>query len=229
MTDERRLRDRSLRLRFSCELLFSMYFSAVLLAAEESRDWSWATQIRVWYFSYFYPQTPHGIDSPYFERKIEFLLAWVITALVFVALRSLYRIPIARALLEWLIGLVALVGMPATLLWTGFGSRALLLSAICLGVAIASLYVLAMRHSANWLKLLIVACYFVVTTWLAWKSWTTLPLWLFALLPSLDWIPATYPVMKNLFPLLGFVLAVFWVVRTGSREESVLTRSVESV
>jgi hypothetical protein len=226
MTDERRLRDRRLRLQFSCEVLFSIYFSAALLVSEESRDWSWATQIRVWYFSYFYPQSPHAIDSPYFERKIEFLLAWVIATIAFVVLRSLYRIPNARALLRWLIGLVALIGMPATLLWTGFGNRVLLLFSIGLGVAIASLYVFATRHSVSWLKLLIIACYFILTTWLAWRSWITLPLGLFALLPSLDWVPGTYPVAKNAFPLLGFMLAETWVLWTNSIQTPTPTRNL---
>jgi hypothetical protein len=206
------LRIRRERLKFTCELLFSIYLSIVVFAVEEQRDLSWSTQFRLWYFAHRYPNAPKPIDSPDFERIVAFLLAWLLMIVLLVLLRFLNRIAAASIALQWLVGFTALAGLPSALLCAGYGNRKLLLALIGLSGLVAYIYVFRRPRVSDWVSLLFLCLYFIFTTWVAWRSWSTFPVAIFMLWPGLDWILGTYPVAKNLFPLIGFFLSATWLM-----------------
>jgi hypothetical protein len=201
---------RGVLLRFTSELLFSLYFSTLLVAVEEHRGFSWSTQFRLWYFAYRHPSAPKPIDSPHFERMIAFILAWLFVVAVFMLLRFLHRLSAVSDAVQWTIGFVALAGLPGALLCDGYGNRKTLLVLIGVGVFVSSVCVFRPWRMPNWMSLILLGFYSICTTWVAWESWTTFPLPVFAVWPGLDWVLGTYPAVKNIVPLLGFLLVVAW-------------------
>lgn len=200
------------RLRCACEAMFSLYFSALLIGAQENRDLSWSTQFRVWYFSRRYPQAPKPIDSPHFERMVAFVLAWLLVIVIFVFIRFLNRFPRARTATQYFVGLLSLGGLPIALLYDGFGDRRLLLIIAGVSALVVFLYVSQEWRLSTWVNLTLLCVYFTFATWIAWHSWTTFPLAFFVLWPGLDWIPGTYPVARNILPMLGFLLSAAWAM-----------------
>lgn len=199
-------------LRCACEVIFSLYFSALLIGAEENRDLSWSTKFRLWYFSHRYPQAPKPIDSRHFERFVAFVVAWVLVIVIFAFLRLMNRFPRARVASQWFVGLVSLCGLPVALLYDGFGDSKLLLIMAGVSAVLVFLYVSEGWQLSTWVNLSLLCLYFIFATWIAWRSWVTFPLAFFVLWPGLDWIPGTYPVARSILPLLGLLLSGVWAV-----------------
>jgi hypothetical protein len=87
-------------LRLVHELLFSIYFSVVVVSAEETSSYSWATTLRSIYFSHRYPGVHVPIDDPHRERFIMFLLVWLVAGAIFILLRLFARFAITRVVLS---------------------------------------------------------------------------------------------------------------------------------
>jgi len=150
------------------ELLFSLYLSVVVISAEEMRDFSWSTSLRLSIFSYFNPHAQRPIDDPHRERLIAFWLLWLIVVIIFLCLRFFGRFSLMRGPLEMVGGFVALRGLPAALLYTGFGNRVLLVSQILLSGLCAFLYVSRRWPASDQLNLALLVLYFSFSTWVAW-------------------------------------------------------------
>jgi hypothetical protein len=203
---------RPIRLRLAYEILFSLYSSVVVMSAEETRGFSWSTTVYHWYALYRDPSVrkPH---SPHAERVIAFFLAWLLVILIFLSLRVLARFSFGRLPLQAIAGFVAIGGLPAALLYCGFGNRILVTALIILSVICVLVYVYRKWPASDPVALAILVLYFAFTTLVAWRSWGTFPLGFLVLWPGMDWILGTYRQTQNVYPLLGFVLSVFWGIR----------------
>ena len=198
------------RKRITYEVLFSLYLSTVVISAEEMRDFSWSTSLRLLVFSHFRPRAQKPIDNPHAERLIAFFLAWLLAILIFLCLRFVAKYSIRRLPLETAAGFVAFGGLSAALLYSGMGNRVLLAAQVALGALCAFLYVYRMWPASWRLNLAFILLYFGFSTWEAWHSWITFPLGFFLLWPGFDWILGTYPQTKNIYPLLGFIFSMSW-------------------
>jgi len=190
--------------------LFSLYLSVVVFSIEEPRSFSLSTRLRLLDDSVRHPGMPRRIDAPHQERLITFFLCWVAVGIFFLLLRAIERFPRAKRILLTLAGLLALGGLPMALLLTGYGNRTILVVLIALsGLAtIINIYFQLPRSDGVALGLLVL--YFGLSTFVAWRSWTTFPLGFYALWPGWDWVLGTWEVAKNVYPILGFAFAVVW-------------------
>lgn len=196
--------------RTTYELSFALYLSTVVMSVEELRDFSWSTTLRLLIFSHFHPGAHTPIDSPYQERLIAFILAWLLVIIFFLALRLLDHVSLVRAPLEMAAGCVALGGLPSALLYRGFGNHILLIAQIVLSGFLAFLYVYRRWPASARLNLALLTLYFGFSAWAAWHFSNAFPLQFFLLWPGVDWILGTYQETQNLYPLLGFVFSVLW-------------------
>jgi hypothetical protein len=202
----------SRRLGIISKVLFSIYFSTVLFAIEEDRSLSWSTQFRLWYFEYRRPSVPKPIDDPHFERAVAFVLAWLVVIVLLILLRFMNRLTAANIALQWLIGFTALAGLPTAMLFAGYGNQMEWFGFV--GVSGIAAYVCVFRRPqiSRWISFALLCFYFVLSTWLIWRSGTTFPLVMFTWWPGFDWILGTYPIMKNVFPIIGFLLSAVWLM-----------------
>jgi uncharacterized membrane protein YqaE (UPF0057 family) len=83
---------------------------------------------------------------------------------------------------------------------------------IGLSALLPFVYVLRVCRFSFRVNLILLCCYFISTTWVVSQSVGMLPLPFFALPPRYDWILATYPVTRTIFPLFGFSLSIVWAL-----------------
>jgi hypothetical protein len=199
-------------LRWIHELLFSIYFSVVVVSAEETRSLSWATTLRLFDYSHRYPGVARPIDDPRGERFIMFVLVWFIAGAVFLSLRLLARHPFTRVILNPFAGFVALAGLPCAFLYSGYGNRTILIEEIAISGIAVFLYTFRKWQLPAWFGIGLLVIYFGISTWFAWNSWNTFPLGFYILWPSWDWILFAWVQTRAIYPLVGFCSAVIWAM-----------------
>jgi hypothetical protein len=136
----------------------------------------------------------------------------VLVVLTFILFRALDSFPFTKTLSLWIAGFVALDGLNAALVYTGWGNRKWLGVFGLVGAAGVILYLCGRRWLHSYSGLFLLSAYFAVTIYLAWTtSWNnTFPFGFPLLWPALDRFLETSAITKNSCPLLGFVLAVIW-------------------
>jgi hypothetical protein len=197
------------------QFLTSLYLSVLFVSAEELRDLSWSTAARLLIFSHVNPNSPRPIDDPYTERLTAFVLVWLLALVLFFAIRLLTLFPFARRPLNLSLGFLAVDGLPAVLLYTGYLNRKLAAIAIFLGAAYVVLQVVAKTILSIRLSAMLLVVYFSSLVSLEWYIWGKFPLAFYAGLPQLDWVLGTYRIMGNIYPCLGLVVAVMWGMYAG--------------
>jgi hypothetical protein len=190
--------------------LISLYFGVLFVSAEELRDLSWSTSARLLIFSHIKPNSPRQIDDPYSERLIAFVLVWFFALVVFFAIRLLTPSPFVRRPLTMLLGFLAVDGLPAVLLYTGYLDWKLAAIAIFFGVAYLFLQFIYKYMISPRLNVILLLIYFSSLVYFQWHIWGKFPLPFFAGLPQLDWVLGSYRMMGNIYPFLGLVVAVMW-------------------
>lgn len=213
-----------LRRRFTYEFLFSFYFGVLITSAEETRDFSWSRSLRLLISALLRPNSEKPGDDPHLQRLIAFIFGWLLVAFVFALLHLSARVSFVRVPFLIAGGFVALGGLPAVLLYAGFGNRVLLTAMMVLGASYTILYVCFSSLVSEELSLLLLLGYFIFSSWVAWRSWTTFPLGVYLLWPGWDFLLITYSFLKTVYPLLGFILSVAWAtyVRETAQKSSSL-------
>ena len=199
-------------LRTVHELLFSIYFSVVVLSAEETMGSSWAFMLRSYYVLHHHPGALGPIHDPRGERFILFLLAWLLAAGIFALRLALSRFSVITRFLSFVEGVVILGGLPLALIYTGYGFPLYLEVLLLLSIAYVFLYVYGKWLIPTFVNISFLVFLFSLSAWLGWVPAHTFPLGFYILLPDWDWVFGTLEWTKLIYPLLGSCAAVIWAL-----------------
>lgn len=147
--------------RWLHELVFSIYFSFLVVSAHEAGDHPWSGRLLSYFLSHGYAQRPMGIED-YRVYTIDFSLLWLSAVLIFLLLRLFSGFSLTRVVLRGFAGFVAIAGFPLALAY-GHGETVL---SIQFGLVIAGVCLVLWKYpkwsASSRTKVLLLIIYFIV-------------------------------------------------------------------
>lgn len=204
------------RVGWTYDLMLSIYLALVAMSMNiRSARLSWPTRLNLAYMSHRYPNSPRGLDDPYREAIAAFLMVWIFALVMFLVFRAISSSVPGRELFTRVGGFVAVTAFPLACLYSG-GARFLFLelelACIVVGIALYSsgrwriplwmLFPLLLLHFTAWSLLAVYPPWpGLILIWPGWWKWF--------------WSYQQYAIA--VYPLLGFLCASYWALRSQIR------------
>ena len=176
---------------------------------------AWSTQLNLAYMSLRFPHGPRALDDPRREAIAAFIAVWALALAVFLVLRLISTLASRGAGLQSLYGITAVTAFPFACLYSG-DDRFLFLELELACVAVVLLLIsLGKWWPPLWMLLLIFGLHFIV-----WAMFAAYPSWpgLILIWPGLwKWFWRYQQYGIAVYPLLGFLCASYWAMRSQIR------------